>query len=83
MFKQTRSAVTRLAASIKSSLMLGLEKLQQKSAQRARGQMMAAILEDRLKHRTPGAFGRPISTARPCPAGIARRIQNSGKVRGF
>jgi hypothetical protein len=78
-----KAAVTRLAASIKASFINGLDRLQYASAQRARGQMMAAIIEDRLKHRTPGAFGRPITSARKCPAGIARRIANSGKVRGY
>jgi hypothetical protein len=83
MFKHTRSAVTLLAASIKLSMLNGLDNILRRNAAKANLHLRAAIAEDRKKHATPGAFGRPITDARPCPAGIARRIANSGKVRGY
>lgn len=80
------SAVTRLAAKVKSSFLLGLDKLQRFSARKAATQLRAEIHTTLAEKHTPGAFGNlPTPHSRPQFRGnkLARTIANSGKVRGF
>lgn len=81
-----KSAVARLAASVKSSLMLGLDKLQRISARKAVQQLKLDVHQKLAKAHTPGAFGRvPTPHSRPQYRGnkLARVIANGGKVRGY
>lgn len=81
MLKPTR-ALARLGASIKSSLLLGLDKVRRSQAVKAITDLKVAVHTMIAEKRTPGAFGSAMPGQRPGRRSKLMRA-NSAKVRGY